>query len=130
MGGSETGEAELKVGVGSEGVGGVEAEVADEGRAVWGDDLEEPGGADKEGAIEAEEEIGDAGFAGFQNAGAGDAGGEASGFDAFDGGAEAVEVEVIESNTVGPEGDGGGKLFRIADQEMELGSGVGRGVGS
>lgn len=91
--------------------------------------MEEPGGADEEGAIEADEEIGDAGFAGFQDAGAGDAGGEAGGFDAFDGGAEAVEVEVIESDTVGPEGDCGGELFRVADQQMELRFGVGRGSG-
>lgn len=119
VGGGEAGEAHFEVGLGGEGVGGIEAEVTDEGAAGAFKLMEDAGGADEDGAIETDEELGDAGFAGLEDSGAGDADGAAFGFGAFDGGAEAVEIEVVEGDAGDVEFEGGVELVRGANKEVE-----------
>lgn len=84
VGGSEAIEAGVEQEGRGGGVGGVEAEVAGEvGEAALAEIFEETGGADEEGAVELGEEVGDFIFAGFEDAGAGDAGGDAAGLEFF-----------------------------------------------
>jgi hypothetical protein len=111
--------------VSAEGIGGVEGEVAGEGlRGLSAKGVEEAGGANEEGAIEAEEKVDDFLFARLDDARAGDAGFEAGIADAVEGGFEAVEVEVIESDARRAEADGGVELIGGANEEMD-----GRGCG-
>ena len=119
--GGEAGEAHFEIGFGGKGVGGVEAEITDEGAAGAFKLMEDAGGADEDGAIETDEELGDTGLAGLEDSGAGDTDVAAFGFGAFDGGAEAVEVEVVECDGCDVEFEGGVELVRSPDQEVEGG---------
>lgn len=81
--GRETLEAHVEQEARGDGVGGVEAEIAGEmGMAL--EAIEEASSADEKAGVDADEEVGDLVFAGLQDAGAGDARGDAGGFEFFE----------------------------------------------
>ena len=83
--------------------------------------VQQTGGAHQDGAVAAQQEIGDALFAGFEDARAGDARREIGGADALERRAETVEIEIVERDAGGAEVDGGFELRGGADQQMEGG---------
>src|SRR5262249_31451375 len=82
--------------------------------------FEQSRGANENRTIAAQKKFGDAIFTGFEHTGAGYSRLEASGFDSFNGGKQAVEVEIVERDARGPQGDGGVELFGGADQQVQL----------
>ena len=120
VGRRQTREPERQIGVGGEGVGGIQAEVANQFRPGRPRRLQEPGRTDQNGALQADQEVGDARFARLQNAGAGDASQKARGLHLFHRRAQSVEVEIVESDTVRPQVDRGRQLLWIAHQQVQL----------
>ena len=119
--GCEPGEAGIEQDAGGEGIGGVEAEVAGErGCGFSLERIEPAGGADKELAIELEEEFADLFFAGLEDAGCGNAERDTGGADLLDRRPEAIKIEIVEREAGGGEVEGGVELLGVADEEVEL----------
>ncbi len=111
--GVEAGEAEIEQLRGGDGIGGVQAEIADEfGMSATAQCVQQAGGPDQDRAIAAQQEIGDALFAGLEYAGLAMRAARSGGADAFERGTETVEIEIIERDAGGADVDGGVKLLR------------------
>ena len=102
-------------------VGGVEAEIADERcLASPAQTVEQAGGPHQNGALAAQQKIDDAFLAGFQHARAGHPYGGSGCTHAFEGGLQAVQVQIIERNARRMQRERGLQLFGSPHQEVNL----------
>ncbi len=129
VGGSDAMEAEIEVGLGGDGIGDVQAEVAGEDTEGMGaQGLKHSSGADEQGAVEAQQELKNTLFTRLQHTRGGYPDSDAAGADTLHGRLKAVEVKVIQGDAGGLQGEGGIQLRRGAHQQVEMQSSGGRGL--
>ena len=91
------------------------------GCGLCGERVEQARRAHQDGAVAAEQEVDDALLAGLQHARAGHARREPGRADAIERGAQPVEVQVVERDARGAQGDRRVELLRRADQQVQVG---------
>ena len=113
---------ELQVFGGAQRVRRVQTEIADQKRVLpLSKRVQNSGGAHQNRAIQAQQKIQDAHFAGLENARAGDPHHDAARLHALHRRLQTIQIEIIERDAGGREFDRRLELFRGADEQMQFG---------